>query len=207
MTPWLILLLLGPAREVAQKGDAAQARLDSLTVYMSYRESIDVLKNATDQYTWFAYEDSLSRKVACALLRLRNYNNESYAPIDEYNREGMGVAYAYPQPTDGWLKDLRAQRLSHEAEVAGKAKAKAAAEALASEPKKEVGPVAFTVLDHQTHFLVTNNGKTKTPYIEMYYYAKGRVLVKVEKINPITLKPIELPEPEVKQTALVVSKD
>jgi hypothetical protein len=206
MSPWIILLLLGPAHEVAQQGDASQSRLDSLSVYMAYKESIEVLKNATDEQVWYAYEDSLSRKVACALVRLRKYNNESYQPIDEYNREGMGVAYAYPQPGDGWLKDLHAQRMSYEAGLAAKEKAKAAPAPVAIEPKV-VGPVAFTVLEHQTHFLVSDNGKTKTPYIEMYYYAKGRVLIRIEKINPITLKPIDLPVPEVKQTALVVSKD
>jgi hypothetical protein len=206
MSPWLLLLLLGPASEIAQPRDAAQSRLDSLSVYMAYKESINVLKDATDEQVWYAYEDSLSRKVACALVRLRNYNHESYQPIDEYNREGMGVAYAYPQPGDGWLKDLHAQRISYETELAAKEKAKVVPPPVAVEPKV-VGPVAFTVLEHQTHFLVSENGKTKTPYIEMYYYAKGRVLIRIEKINPITLKPIGLPVHEVKQTALVVSKD
>jgi hypothetical protein len=205
MSPWLVLLLFGPASEVAQRGDAEQARLDSLTVYMHYKESITLLKNATDTDAWYAYEDSMNRKISCALVRLRKYNNETYMPVEEFNREGMGVAFAYPKPSDGWLKDLRTQRLNHEAEMAEKAKAKSAPVPVASEPQKEEGPVAFTVLGQQTHFMVSNNGKTKTPYIEMYYYAKGRVLVRVEKINPVTLKPIELPKEEVKPPVLTVS--
>lgn len=201
MISYLFLLLLGPESEVVQ------SRNDSLIIYRAYKESIEVLKNTTDPEQWYAYEDSLSRVTACSFLRLSKFNKETYQPAMEFNKEGMGVAFSYPKPSDAWLEDLRAKRQSSVPKVEMQAKAKVEPVPLESE-KKEVGPVAFTVLDHQTHFMVTNNGKTKTPYIELYHYAKGRVLVKVEKINPITLKPIELPtEPEVKQTAFMVSAE
>ncbi|MES2621396.1 MAG: hypothetical protein V4615_11155 [Bacteroidota bacterium] len=202
MIPYLFLLLLGPESEVVQ------SRTDSLIIYRAYKESIEVLKNTSDPERWYAYEDSLSRATACSFLRLSKFNKVTYQHAIEFNKEGMGVAFSYPKPSDAWLEDLRAKRQPTVPKVELQAKAPVAEPLTVPIEKKEVGPVAFTVLDHQTHFMVTNNGKTKTPYIELYHYAKGRVLVKVEKINPITLKPIEIPAaPEVKQTAFMVSAE
>src|SRR5687768_17942425 len=101
MIPFLFLLLLGPEEELAQ------ARKDSLIIYRAYKESIDILKRTTDPDQWYALEDSLSRVTACSFLRLSQLNKESYQPIAEYNKEGMGVAYAFPEPSDAWLNDLR----------------------------------------------------------------------------------------------------
>jgi hypothetical protein len=50
--------------------------------------------------------------------------------------------------------------------------------------------VAFTLIDRQTKFLVSEKGKSKIPYCEKLYYDNERNLIRVEKLNPLTLEPL-----------------
>lgn len=47
----------------------------------------------------------------------------------------------------------------------------------------------FTVIDPTIHFYITNDGKTKTPYITKYYYIEvdknNRKIDSIEKLDPI----------------------
>ena len=62
--------------------------------------------------------------------------------------------------------------------------------------------IAFTVIERQTKFLVSDNGRKKTPYIEKLCFNKAHELVKTEKLDPITLKPL----PEESKPLLVNSE-
>ena len=170
MFPSLMFLVLG----VTQYGPE-QAHSDSMFIYSTYTESAKFFKQATEPGQWKAVDDSVTKVTAAAFLRLHRYNKESYKPIDELNRETVGVALVFPLPLGLSSPD------NSKAEITEKN---------APAPTLEI---AFKVLDEQTHFLIPANGKGRIPYITMNYYAKGRILVKSEKLNPVTHLPIEIP--------------
>jgi hypothetical protein len=167
----LIFLLLAPT----QYG-ATQAYSDSMYIYNTYAESAKVFDQCTQPGQWKPIQDSLTRVTADAFARLHKYNKEAYAPLDELNKEAVGVAYVFPQPV-GFTQPE--QKTSDKAS------------ATSSGSDKEI---AFKVLDEQTHFMVGPNGKGRIPYITMNYYAKGRILIKSEKLNPVTHQPIQVEE-------------
>ena len=151
-----------------------QAHNDSLYIYNTYTESARVFEQCTLPEQWKVVNDSVTLVTSAAFLRLHKYNKEKYTAADELNREGVGVALVFPQPSPLTDDNLKAET-------------KASANSNASAGKE----IAFKVLDEQTHFLIGANGKGRIPYIVMNYYAKGRILVKSEKLDPITRKPIE----------------
>ena len=168
----LIFLLLGPT----QYG-AIQAHNDSLYIYNTYTESAKVFDQCTQPAEWKPVKDSVSRVTAEAFMRLHKYNKQSYEPVDELNKEAVGVALVFPQPVGL-------------AEPEQKASAKTAVNPSGSDKE-----IAFKVLDEQTHFLIGPNGKGRIPYVVMNYYAKGRILIRSEKLNPVTHLPIQTEEP------------
>ena len=154
-----------------------QAHQDSLLIYNAYTASAKVFEEATEPTQWKVVNDSVTKVTAEAFARLHKFNKTKYDAVDELNREAIGVALIFPQPSNF---------------IPG--------EATKSEANKTVDPasgkeIAFKVLDEQTHFQVGPNGKGRVPYVVMNYYAKGRILVKSEKLDPITLKPIEVVSP------------
>lgn len=159
---------------------AVQAHSDSVFIYNTYTESVKVFEQATEPGQWKAVDDSVALVTAASFLRLHKYNKQVYAPVDELNREGIGVALVFPHPSDFTAPD------GNKADNQAQNDAKQYNKTPGSERE-----IAFKVLDEQTHFLIGANGKERTPYVVMNYYAKGRILVKSEKLDPITLKPIE----------------
>ncbi len=168
----LIFLLLGPT----QYGPL-QAHNDSLYIYNTYTESAKVFEASTQPAEWKPVGDSVAQVTAPAFARLHKYNKEAYASIDELNKEAVGVALVFPRPSDF---------------VIPQATCTSSAAAITPGNDKEV---AFKVLDEQTHFLIGPNGKGRIPYIVMNYYAKGRILIRSEKLNPVTHLPIQTEEP------------
>ena len=164
----ILFLLLG----ATQYGNQ-QAHEDSMFIYNAYTESAKVFEEATEPKQWKKVDDSVAQVTALAFARLHKYNKEKYASSDELNRETIGVALVFPQPSTILVAETKPNT-----EV----------KAGATDPTKEI---AFKVLDEQTHFLLGANGKGRVPYVVMNYYAKGHILVKSEKLDPITLKPIE----------------
>ena len=152
-----------------------QAHQDSLFIYQAYVQGDTLFEQASEPGQWKAINDSIAKVTAPAFARLHKYNKEQYASVDELNRETVGVALVFPEPKGLALPD------------AGKQEADKVAAAPLSEKD-----IAFKVLDEQTHFLIGPNGKGRTPYVTMNYYAKGRILVKSEKLNPVTLQPIQI---------------
>jgi len=157
MIHYMFLLMLGNSSY-----SAIQAHQDSMFLYKTHKESIAILENSTEV---FALDEKLMKASESALLRLSTFNKETYEPTDERNKEGVGVAFAYPEPSPF---------------------APVQKTIAPDEP-----PVAFKVLDRQTRFMVGKNGKTTLPYVLMNYYAKGRILVKSEKLNPVTFEVIQ----------------
>jgi hypothetical protein len=135
----------------------AQATEDSLLIYNAYKTSIQTLKATNDYRRWYAVSDSLDSVTACAFRRLSVYNKEEYKPIDTYNKEGFGETYCFPAPS---------QKVQHNEEAA------------------PVKGNSFTIMDHQTKFIVKNDGKTKIPYIECLHFDESHHLTKVDKVNP-----------------------
>ena len=177
MFHFLILLLVG-----SSEYNAEQAHNDSLFIYNTYSESAKFFEQATEPGQWKVVDDSVARVAAPAFARLHKYNRSKYVAIDELNREAVGVALVFPRPSN-WdpaditkpTSDLKADANQGASEISGSGK-----------------EIAFKVLDEQTHFLVGPNGKGRIPYVTMNYYAKGRILVRSEKLNPVTLKPIDI---------------
>jgi len=161
-----------------------QAHHDSVFIYNAYTESAKVFEQTTKPGHWNAVNDSVAQLTAAAIQRLTQYNKTNYAPVDELNREGVGEAFVFPQPSNATFID--------NAKAEGELKAETTKTGDAQTSAKEI---AFKVLDDQTHFMIAADGKGKIPYVVMNYYAKGRVLVKSEKLDPITLKPIETSAP------------
>lgn len=160
-----------------------QAHNDSLYIYNTYTESAKVFEASNDPNEWKTVSDSVSKVTAAAISRLNKYNNQNYVPVDELNREALGVALVFPKPTEVFVADAETK-----ADVKATANTSETATTTIA-PEKEI---AFKVLDEQTHFLIGPNGKGRTPYVVMNYYAKGRILVKSEKLNPVTLQPIQI---------------
>jgi len=158
----LLFLLLGGSSYKLPPGDAQQMYNDSLLIYNIYKTQIQTLRDAkeTDRNAWYRREAMDDSTTACAFLRLQQYNKERYLPIDELNKEGMGVAYMYPVPS------------------------------VISYPGQFVSTTPtfrYATLDMQTHFITDSTGKTRIPYVIKYYYDKQRLLFK-DTLNPITLE-------------------
>ena len=152
-----------------------QAHNDSLYIYTVYTESAKVFETSTQPAEWKSLSDSVTQVTAAAFIRLNKYNNANYAPVNELNREALGVALVFPKPVEM-------------AGISIEPKAETKETANTNVIQKEI---AFKVLDEQTHFLIGANGKGRTPYVVMNYYAKGRILVRSEKLNPVTHEPIK----------------
>ena len=133
-----------------------QSHRDSVLIYNAYAGSITRLQNITDPQEWYALEDSLDRATACAFRRLSLYNKRDYVPVKKYDKQGVGEAYSFPEPTD---------------------------------PNR----ISFSLIDKQTTFLITDDGKSTIPYVERLYFNNGKVLIKTEKLDPITLQPLKQP--------------
>ena len=136
---------------------------DSLLIYNVYKTQITFIQQVTsiNLQSWYdrsAHDDSI---VACALIRLKAYNNETYQPDSEFNREGFGAAFHYPSPS----------LLEHSGQFVQK-----------------ILTFRFSILDSQTHFM-SDSSNRKVPYNTRYYYDHGRVIAE-ERINPITLEKI-----------------
>ena len=153
-----------------------QAHQDSLFIYQAYAQGDTLFEQASEPGQWKAINDSIAKVTAPAFARLHHYNKEQYASVDELNRETVGVALVFPEPKGLPLADANKQDANKVAE-----------------PVLTEKDIAFKVLDEQTHFLIGPNGKGRIPYVVMNYYAKGRILVKSEKLNPVTLQPIQIP--------------
>ncbi len=198
MNIYLFLLLLGSSY------DNEQAQKDSLFIYNTYKHSFTVLQNSDVPEKWYAYEDSLSQLTACHFLRLSQFNKQPYRPVDELNKEGFGVAFLFPEPgvpddedADEPLVVTNTQSEEEEEEDEVEKSEEPQQHEVVSESKDvdsavQAKEIAFKVLDRQTRFLVSANGKTKTPYVIMNYYAKGRILVKTEKLDPINFLPLKV---------------
>ena len=182
MFQYLAFLVLGAS---AQVYGPAQAHQDSAFVYNAYTEGAKVFEKTTKPGQWNAVNDSVAQLTSAAILRLTNYNKVSYAPVDELNREGVGEAFVFPKPSNTvFVDNVKAvKELKDEPTRPGNTQAAA---------EKEI---AFKVLDDQTHFMTGADGKGKIPYVVMNYYAKGRILVRSEKLDPVTLQPIETSAP------------
>jgi hypothetical protein len=185
MIQYLCLLLLSTSEY-----GPSQAHQDSLFLYNSYKESAKMLENTTKPGQVYMVDDKLAQATAAALLRLSTFNNQTYEAEKEYNKEGVGVAFDYPRPSAfiESVPKVSPNMLSQPKQPDRQAYA-AKLSAPSTDPH-ETRPIAFKVLDNQTHFIV-KNGKTTTPYVLMNYYAKGRILVKTEKLNPVTFEPIQ----------------
>ena len=153
-----------------------QAHQDSLFIYQAYVQGDTLFEQASEPGQWKAINDSIAKVTAPAFARLHKYNKEAYTSVDELNRETVGVALVFPEP-----KGLA----TAEANIPEATKTAAA-------PLSDKD-IAFKVLDEQTHFLIGPNGKGRIPYVVMNYYAKGRILIKSEKLNPVTHLPIQVP--------------
>lgn len=148
-----------------QEYDAVQRYNDSLLIYNTYQSQAQMLKSMkeTDRQAWYkreAYADSLT---ACAKMRLKRYNHESYKPNDVFESQGFGISYLYPRPST----------IDYET---------APAFAKASAPNYR-----FIVYDKQTHFQITENLGKVIPYIKKLIFDKGRLLY-IEKLNPVTFE-------------------
>ncbi len=174
----ILFLLLG-----ATQYTNVQAHQDSLLIYNAYTESAKIFEQATEPAQWKAVNDSVVQVTAEAFVRLHKYNKTKYVAADELNREAIGVALIFPQPSTFVVGDATKSAADLKTD---------ANRTVAAPAGKEI---AFKVLDEQTHFLIGPNGKGRTPYIVMNYYAKGRILVKSEKLDPITLKIIAVEYP------------
>lgn len=157
-----------------------QAHQDSLFIYNAYTQSDTLFERAAEPQQWKEVSDSIEHVTADAFNRLHKYNKEKYAPVDELNREAIGVAFVFAQPSIFTAPDGAKPGTDLKTDANNTAANDAAGK-----------QIAFKVLDEQTHFLIGPNGKGRTPYVVMNYYAKGRVLVKSEKLNPVTLQPIQ----------------
>ena len=153
-----------------------QAHEDSLFIYQAYVQGDTLFEQAAEPAQWKAINDSIAKVTAPAFARLHHYNKEQYASVDELNRETVGVALVFPEPKGLPVAEVNKQDAN-----------KVAAAPLSDKD------IAFKVLDEQTHFLIGPNGKGRIPYVVMNYYAKGRILVKSEKLNPVTHLPIQIP--------------
>ena len=153
-----------------------QAHQDSLFIYQAYVQGDTLFEQAAEPGQWKPINDSIARVTAPAFARLHRYNKEQYASVDELNRETVGVALVFPEPRGLAAPDVT----------------KTDANKVTGAPVSDKD-IAFKVLDEQTHFLIGPNGKGRIPYIVMNYYAKGRILVKSEKLNPVTHLPIQIP--------------
>lgn len=136
---------------------------DSLLIYNVYKTQIEFLQQITsiNQQSWYdrsAHDDSI---IACALIRLKAYNQVTYEPDSEFNREGLGVAFHYPAPS----------LIEHSGQFVQK-----------------VLTFRYSILDTQTHFM-SDSLNRKIPYNTRYYYDKGRVIAE-ERVNPITFEKI-----------------
>ena len=175
----IVFLLLGATTQYTN----VQAHQDSLLIYNAYTESAKVFEQATEPIQWKVVNDSVGQVTAEAFVRLHKYNKTKYVAADELNREAIGVALLFPQPSGLTDADLTKSPNDFKADAGRVVEAPAGRE------------IAFKVLDEQTHFLIGPNGKGRIPYIVMNYYAKGRILVKSEKLDPITLKVIQVEYP------------
>lgn len=143
--------------------DATARYNDSLFIYNTYQSSIDELKalKETDLQRWYDLDAANDRLTACAKVRLKKYNHKDYEPIDVFEREGMGTAYAYPKP--GVIEYKTPDAFA----------------------KKNTPDYHITVYDKQTHFLSSGNCNLHVPYILKMIFDKGRLML-AEKLNPIT---------------------
>lgn len=78
--------------------DSAQIQASKDTQFLCdlYKNEITFVKNCNNIDSIYALEDSLDAKAACALIRLKKYNKQTYEPLDTYTSEAKGVAYLYP---------------------------------------------------------------------------------------------------------------
>lgn len=163
----LFVVALGSIQ--AQDLSVTQYYNDSVSLYQKYKNDITYLKSLKpeDTATWTA---SCRHKhtLTCAQQKeLSAYNHVWYAPIDSFKRDGFeGYAYLYPKPTEREHKGYF---------VNGNI----------------TGPqFRFVAYDHQTRFLLKEDGKTRIPYIQKITFDKGRILF-IEKLNPITKEKID----------------
>ena len=156
----LVIMLGAPENEY----DAVARYNDSLLIYNTYSAQIEHLKTLkeTERHAWYLSDADKDRLTACAKLRLKKYNHESYEPVTVFEREGMGTAYAYPKP--GVVEHKTAQAFA----------------------KTDVPKYHFVVYDKQTRFLCPNCCM-RVPYVLKMIYDKGRLLL-TEKLNPITFE-------------------
>ncbi len=144
--------------------DAVARYNDSLLVYNTYHQAIEHLKTLkpTEIQQWYEADATNDRLTACAKVRLKKYNHQTYEPVTTFEREGMGTAYAYPQP--GTTEHKTAEAFS----------------------KTTIPQYRFSVYDKQTRFL-SPNSCVRIPYILKIVYDKGRLLL-AEKLNPVTFE-------------------
>lgn len=158
----MLLVLLGMGPAPLKDYPAKDRHNDSLFIYNSYQAQLKVLLSVkeTDVELYYKYEAYVDSLTACAKMRLKNYNGEPYEPVDQYERQGMGIAYKYPCPGG---------TIIHEEPVL-----------------TEVSPnERFVVYDKQTRFI--SRAGQSIPYVNRMVYEKGR-LIATEKLNPVTLE-------------------
>ena len=142
--------------------ESARDRLhsDSLLIYRTYQNEIAVLNSATSYQEWYDRENRDDSLTACAFKRLKDYNGLRYYPVKMHNREGMGVAYEYPNPDNPEAVPMEIDN----------------------------SEIKFSILGTQTKFITDSKNKTRIPYFERIYFGTNYEPRYIEKLDPLTLE-------------------
>lgn len=164
---YVLAVLLGLGQTPKEEYNAEQRRNDSLLIYNSYQAQLKMLTslNEADIQLYYNYEAYVDSLTACAKLRLKKYNKQSYEPAGQFDRQGVGMTFIYPNPS---AKET-----------------KPADDFVRNEPTR-IKEGHYIIYDKQTRFITDKDGKS-IPYINRMVYEKGR-LITTEKINPVTLE-------------------
>lgn len=143
---------------------------DSLFIYNTYASQIKMLAElrTTDLPLWYTRFAEDDRLVACAKIRLKNYNHgHDYEPDSISNREGFGTAMRYPEPTNTQKTNPFQGIFVSEKNV-----------------------YIIIAIDEQTHFMTdSSDHRRKIPYIQQYHFDHGRITA-VDTLNPVTFEVI-----------------
>lgn len=163
----VLVVLLGLTHTPKEEYNAEQRRNDSLLIYNSYQAQLKMLTsiNENDLQAYYDYEAHIDSLTACAKLRLKKYNKQSYEPAGQFDRQGMGIAFIYPNPLSIETKPV---------------------EAFAKSEPARIQAGTYIIYDKQTRFITDKDGQS-IPYINRMVYERGR-LITTEKINPVTLE-------------------
>jgi hypothetical protein len=152
----LLFLLLPLSNESPRE----QLHKDSVLIYKTYQNEIAFLSSVTNYQDWYDRENHDDSMTACAFKRLKEFNGLRYYPVKMQNREGMGVAYEYPDPDN----------------------------VEASPIIFDNSEIKFSILGTQTKFITDSKNKTRIPYFERIYFGTNYEPKYIEKLDPLTLE-------------------